>query len=109
MDAGLVKYEAKSGCLAIVGQKISRDEVKPVSDAPSRPLSRTSRAESIGSLADYSQHGGYWGANIVPADYGNTHHQVGLDYWCRMWYLVTSLPRTISHTVTIVDQQSAGM
>ena len=51
-----------------------------MSDAPSRPLSRTSRAESIGSLADYSQHGGYWGSNIVPADYNNynTQQQVGI-------------------------------
>ena len=59
-----------SGGLTVVGQGMSRHEAAPQSDAPSRPLSRTSRAESMGSLADYSQHGGYYGRNVVPADYG---------------------------------------
>ena len=71
MDPGLSRNPVNSGGLVIVGQRMSRREEKPVSDAPSRPLSRTSRAESIGSLADYSQHGGYWGNNCVPADYQN--------------------------------------
>ena len=57
------------GGLTIVGQGMSRHEAAPLSDAPSRPLSRTSRAESMGSLADYSQHGGYYPSNVVPADY----------------------------------------
>ena len=69
MDLGLSRKPTKPGSLSIVGQRMSRREEKPVSDAPSRPLSRTSRAESIGSLADYSQHGGYWGSNVIPADY----------------------------------------
>ena len=69
MDLGLSRKPTKPGGLSIVGQRMSRREEKPVSDAPSRPLSRTSRAESMGSLADYSQHGGYWGSNVVPADY----------------------------------------
>ena len=90
MDAGLARYEAKPGCLAIVGQKISRDEVKPVSDAPSRPLSRTSRAESIGSLADYSQHGGYWGSNIVPADYNNYNTQQQVGILNRTYYVIVN-------------------
>ena len=67
--SGLSRKPTKSGSLSIVGQRMSRREEKPVSDAPSRPLSRKSRAESMGSLADYSQHGGYWGSNVVPANY----------------------------------------
>ena len=67
--SGLSRKPTKSGSLSIVGQRMSRREEKPVSDAPSRPPSRTSRAESMGSLADCSQHGGYWGSNVVPADY----------------------------------------
>ena len=69
MDLGLSRKPTKTSSLSMVGQRMSRREEKPVSDAPSRLLSQTSRAESMGSLAAYSQHGGYWGSNVVPADY----------------------------------------
>ena len=48
-----------SGTLQVVGQGMKRHEVGVPDDAPSRPLSRTSRAESMGSLADFSQHASY--------------------------------------------------
>ena len=69
MDLGLSRKPTKPDSLSIVGQRTSLREEMPVSDAPSCPLSQTSRAESMGSLADYSQHGGFWGSNVVPSDY----------------------------------------
>ena len=48
---------------------MKRHELGHVSDdAPSRPLSRASRAESIGSLADFSQH-----ASVLPSDMEYSH------------------------------------
>lgn len=45
------------GSLQVVGQGMKRHEAGgPGDDAPSRPLSRASRAESMGSLADFSAH-----------------------------------------------------
>ena len=48
-----------SGSLQVVGLGMKRHEVGLPDEAPSRPLSRTSRAESMGSLADFSQHASY--------------------------------------------------
>ena len=59
----------RSGTLQVVGQGMKRHEAGHVSDeAPSRPLSRASRAESIGSLADFSQH-----ASLLPSDMEYSH------------------------------------
>jgi hypothetical protein len=64
----------KSGTLAVVGQGKSRHKAMHSSTAPSRPLSRTSRAESMGSLVDYSRHGGDYGSNMVTIEcYQESH------------------------------------
>eukprot|EP00090_Calanus_glacialis_P029714 TRINITY_DN47724_c0_g1_i1.p1 TRINITY_DN47724_c0_g1~~TRINITY_DN47724_c0_g1_i1.p1 ORF type:complete len:141 (-),score=19.03 TRINITY_DN47724_c0_g1_i1:23-388(-) len=44
---------------------MSRYEALHSSQPPSRPLSRTSRAASIGSLVDYFPYGGEHGCNLV--------------------------------------------
>ena len=59
MELGLSRTLKSTSDLAVVGQGMSHNEGRPPSGGPSRPLSRASRAESMGSLANYSQHGSY--------------------------------------------------
>ena len=83
-ELGLSRNPMSSIGLTIVGQGMSRHEVIPPIDAPSQTFSQTSRAESIGSLADLSQHGGYYGSNVVPADNGTEdtyYHQAQVGLW----------------------------
>ena len=71
MELGLSRTLKGRADLAVVGQGMSRNEGRPQSGGPSRPISRTSRAESMGSLADYSQHASYGGAydpNVPPSE-----------------------------------------
>ena len=78
-DVGLLRRKTPGpgggGNLRVVGQSMKRHELGLVTDdAPSRPLSRASRAESMGSLADFSQHTSYQ----LPAELEHTlrHKQV---------------------------------
>ena len=62
--------------LSIVGQGMSRHEFMPISNDPSHPLFRKSRAAPKGSLANHSMHDGYYGSNNVPGEYlTQNHHQ----------------------------------
>ena len=79
LDLGLCRRKvsgAGGGNLRVVGQSMKRHELGVSDDAPSRPLSRTSRAESMGSLADFSQHTSYQ----LPAEleHAHRHKQVSL-------------------------------
>ena len=79
LDLGLSRRKvsgAGGGNLRVVGQSMKRHELGVSDDAPSRPLSRTSRAESMGSLADFSQHTSYQ----LPAEleHAHRHKQVSL-------------------------------
>ena len=52
----VARYRVCAGSLLVVGQgmKLCGDTASADTLAPSRPLSRASRAESMGSLADFS-------------------------------------------------------
>ena len=74
MQLGLSRTMRRSADLAVVGQGVSANEGRPASGGHSRPLSRASRAESMGSLANHSQHGSFtptYDYNVQPSELRN--------------------------------------
>ena len=71
MELGLSKTLNSPVDLSIIGQGMSVNKGRPKSGGPSRPLSRPSHAESLGSLANFCQHASYGGAydpNVPPSE-----------------------------------------
>ena len=71
MQLGLARAVQRSADLAVVGQGVPGQEARPASAGPSRPLSRASRAESMGSLADFPQNGSFnatYDSNVPPSE-----------------------------------------
>ena len=74
MDLGLSRMTRRSADLAVVGQGVSANEGRPASGGHPRPLSRASRAESMGSLTSRSQHGSFsatYDSNVHPSELRN--------------------------------------
>ena len=71
MQLGLARAVQRSADLSVVGQGVPGQEARPASAGPSRPLSRASRAESTGSLADFPQNGSFnatYDSNVPPSE-----------------------------------------